>query len=322
QRINSSGVVQWSANGLVICNAINTQSNPKLRSDGVGGATIAWQDKRGGIDYDVYAQRISSTGSLQWTANGIAVTAVAGAQSAVDMTNESLGTDIIITWKDDRNGNYDIYAQKLDALGNALWMANGLALTASASNQVNPNAVGDGAGGAIITWQDTVIDYDIYAQRVDLSGNLLWGGNGIAVANAIDDQTSPKNVSDGTGGSIFVWEDHRNGTDMDVYAQRISAAGIPLGLDQYKGPDQALVTSNYPNPFAASTTIRITGTDHSSPDLSVNITDLLGKAQKFSVTRSGNEFSINAENMGSGTYIYKIFSGKAVIGTGKLTVIK
>ena len=41
--------------------------------------------------------------------------------------------------------------------------------------QANPQLVGDGAGGAIIVWQDnrTASHLNIMAQRIDASGNVL-----------------------------------------------------------------------------------------------------------------------------------------------------
>jgi flagellar hook capping protein FlgD len=38
-------------------------------------------------------------------------------------------------------------------------------------------------------------------------------------------QNHPAVVSDGAGGALFFWEDRRNGTDFDIYAQHITAAG-------------------------------------------------------------------------------------------------
>ncbi|HTP79121.1 MAG TPA: hypothetical protein VMM57_01815, partial [Bacteroidota bacterium] len=48
-----------------------------------------------------------------------------------------------------------------------------------------------------------------------------------AICTATNNQDSPTIVSDGSGGAIITWEDHRNGTDNDIYAQRINAAGTP-----------------------------------------------------------------------------------------------
>jgi hypothetical protein len=44
QRINSAGVVQWAANGIVVSNATADQVWPMIAADGSGGAVIAWYD--------------------------------------------------------------------------------------------------------------------------------------------------------------------------------------------------------------------------------------------------------------------------------------
>ena len=52
--------------------------------------------------------------------------------------------------------------------------------------------VSDGSGGAIIAWQNNGADgKDIYAQRVDASGVVLWTADGIAVCADAYDQMNP-----------------------------------------------------------------------------------------------------------------------------------
>jgi len=78
QRISSGGASAWAvANGTAICTAVNDQEKPQLCSDGANGTIIAWQDKRGGSWYDIYAQRINSAGIVQWVTNGAAICTVA-----------------------------------------------------------------------------------------------------------------------------------------------------------------------------------------------------------------------------------------------------
>src|SRR5882724_287809 len=57
-----------------------------------------------------------------------------------------------------------------------------------AGNQTLAQVISDGAGGAIITWVDTRNGaQDIYAQRIDATGTLLWNVDGIAICNAASD---------------------------------------------------------------------------------------------------------------------------------------
>ena len=102
QRVNASGVPQWTADGVALCTAANYQAYPTIVSDGAGGAIVTWQDGRSGY----------------------------------------------------RNSAADIYAQRVNALGVPQWTADGVALCTAASSQGSPTIVSDGAGGAIVTWQD------------------------------------------------------------------------------------------------------------------------------------------------------------------------
>jgi hypothetical protein len=204
-----------------------TKLNPTIVSDGAGGAIITWQDNRS-LNYDIYAQRVNAAGVPQWTANGVAV-----CTAAKDQVNQVIVSDgaggAIVTWQDLRSGtDNDIYAQRVNAAGVPQWAANGVALCTAVNDQQYPTIVSDGAGGAIVTWYDLRSgNNDIYAQRVNAVGVPQWTANGVALCTAANIQAYPTLVSDGAGGAIVTWEDYRSGTSYDIYAQRVSAAGVP-----------------------------------------------------------------------------------------------
>jgi len=47
-----------------------------------------------------------------------------------------------------------------------------------------------------------------------------WQVDGVPICTAVNDQYSPKIISDGTGGAIIVWQDERSGSDWDMYVAR------------------------------------------------------------------------------------------------------
>jgi hypothetical protein len=227
QRVNASGVPQWAANGVALTNLADSQIFHDIVSDGAGGAIVVWEDHRpAGSIADIYAQRVNASGVPQWAANGVAVCAFAGSQYSPRIATDGAG-GAIITWRDLRGASADIYAQRLNAAGVAQWTANGIALTSASGDQYYTSIASDGAGGAIVAWQDdrSAIT-DIYAQRVNGSGVLLWVANGAPVCTASDFQTNPAVASDGAGGAIITWSDSRNPPD-DIYAQRLAAGGSP-----------------------------------------------------------------------------------------------
>ena len=73
QCISASGVVEWTTDGNVVCSASGYQTGPSICSDGSGGAFIAWWDRRNEGPDGIYVQRINSSGTVQWTTNGIIV---------------------------------------------------------------------------------------------------------------------------------------------------------------------------------------------------------------------------------------------------------
>ncbi|NHJ26382.1 MAG: hypothetical protein EAX89_17520, partial [Candidatus Lokiarchaeota archaeon] len=112
QRIDSKGNILWTPNGTVICDFSGDQRAPQLCSDGMGGAIITWLDLRpGSTDQDIYAQRINSTGSIQWDPDGVVISNALEYQSYPQIISDGVN-GAIITWKDGRNsmGFYgDIY---------------------------------------------------------------------------------------------------------------------------------------------------------------------------------------------------------------------
>ena len=137
----------------------------------------------------------------------------------------------IIVWQAYIGSDYDLFAQCINADGSLKWALDADICFAQ-NNQVSHRVVSDGAGGAIIVWNDLrnqAISGDIYAQRVNASGQTVWMTNGIIICDAANVQAHPQVTSDGAGGAIITWRDSRfstqYGTVVRIYAQRINVAG-------------------------------------------------------------------------------------------------
>jgi hypothetical protein len=227
QRINSTGDVQWDANGTVICTAERFQQKPLLVSDETGGAIIAWQDYRTG-SYDIYTQRINSTGDIQWDANGTAICLYSGYQYIEDIISDGAGGAIMV-WLDTRDdfSERDIYAQKINSSGSVQWTIDGVKLSDVHVEQSYPQICSDGMGGAIITWMDNRSSSNkIYTQKINSTGGIQWGANGTSVSTRMTNQLIPSICTDEMGGAIIAWMDNRNEINYyDIYAQRINSTG-------------------------------------------------------------------------------------------------
>ena len=111
------------------------------------------------------------------------------------------------------------------ALGHAQWQPGGNLITQAPGPQWYPRLVSDGTGGAIVVWRDDASSVgDLYAQRIDGSGAVLWASD-MPVCTAPGTTNEHVAISDDAGGAIVAWQDTRNGSS-DIFAQRINAQGV------------------------------------------------------------------------------------------------
>ncbi len=140
---------------------------------------------------------------------------------------------IIIVWGDRRkektNTGGDIFAQRLDAAGNALWNANGVMICDTTGEQNAPCIVGDNAGGAYIAWIDARTGQytgNVYLQKINAAGQTMWERQGRKITAGANTWFSPAMTTDGTGGVILAY---RYGVDpAGIFAQRVSPDGTSL----------------------------------------------------------------------------------------------
>lgn len=219
----SSLNAQYIDNGSAVSTAPSGQWVEDIAADGAAGAILVWEDWRG-TSIDIYAQRVNEEGYTQWTTDGIVVCGFAGQQQYPRTIPDGAGGAIIV-WSDSRSGSYIIYGQRIDALGNNLWAADGVPLSTGDGWQQYPVVVPDGTGGAIVFWQAGIGSAaDIYVQRINADGVSQWTALGNAVCTATEMQSALYAIPDGAGGAIAIWNDRRSGND-DIYAQRMDAGG-------------------------------------------------------------------------------------------------
>ncbi len=251
QRLSASGVEQWASGGVLLCGEVGDQKRPVAVADGQGGAIVAWVDERA-LGSDVYAQRISASGAVQWTVNGVALCTAVGVQQDLAMVTDGQ-RGAIVTWQDQRGGTGDIYARRVDESGVAQWTANGVGLCTATGVQETPAAMVDGMGGAIVGWADARgAGQDVYVQRVSGAGAVQWTGNGVGVCTAAADQGGPAIAADPLGGAVVAWSDARTaGNGADIYVQHVSVAGAAqwtangvLVCDAPNGQDSTMVVAD------------------------------------------------------------------------------
>jgi hypothetical protein len=303
QRVNANGVVQWTVDGVAITLATNTQSNPRIEPDGNGGAVIGWTDKRNATDNNIYAQCINSVGITQWATGGNSVCVAAGSQSALDI--KYLGsTGILFTWKDARTATLSIYAQLLAPGGLGQLTTNGVLISNGSFKANNPNVISDKQNGCIIAWQDSSsTGWNIRSQRLDASGAVLWQSGGVTVSDATDDQINVVQVADNTGGASYFWEDHRNGTDYDIFAHHLNNTG-DVGIREIRADKNNAVIC-YPNPIDHSSVIKLTDNTQAKT-WELQIVDQLGRTLVKQTLNCTEDYILNAATFKAGIYYYNV----------------
>jgi hypothetical protein len=181
QHVRADGSLDpaWPADGRLTCGAAGDQVTPAAASDGSGGALVAWADARSG-SADIYAQRVLAGGTVAggWPADGRAVCTATGDQLAPAAAVDGMA-GLLLAWVDSRSVDTgpDVFAGHVLASGalDPAWPSGGRAVCAAAGSQSGILALADGAGGAILTWNDQRggdQNSDVYAQRVQANGVL------------------------------------------------------------------------------------------------------------------------------------------------------
>jgi hypothetical protein len=123
---------------------------------------------------------------------------------------------------------YNVYAQKLDATGAALW-ASGVQVSdiAGPNIPIRVDLAINASGRAVVAWDDDSygVDGKIYAQALNAAGVRQWPQDTRVDAAPPEAPAWEATVGlDPNGQAVFAWLDHRNGFG-DVYAQKLSTAG-------------------------------------------------------------------------------------------------
>lgn len=238
KRLNKEGKTLWPEEKRVISENINPFSY-RMIPDGEGNAIIVWI--KGGTEGEIYAQKINKDGSVLWGRNGTPVCVFSGARVIMDLVKTGIDRTFILWWSQS-NGSQEISGQLINNAGEILWQDSGVILAKGVSLQ-SPVAAPDSSGGVITAWVDQRgIDADIYAQRVDATGRILWQKGGIPVCTASGLQDLPQIVSDGQGGVFISWWNY-DGDPPTIVAQRINQDGKILW------PENGITIAPNDNPF-------------------------------------------------------------------------
>jgi len=230
QVLDSSGNRKF-ATDLQVSASTNNDYSPALAFDSHGDLYVAWVDSA--ASQDVYLSKFNQKGNL--LLGPLALKAGPNQEYSPKIKFDDLD-NLFLTYTEEAGGVKKAAVAKYDATLTELWDKNPN-IGGAGSNQYNCRlGIYDTIMFAV--WNDERNgDKDIYAQKLDDSGNLLWA-NDFKVNIGLDaaDQTAPEIVVRSNLKAISAWQDGRNGKN-EIYAADFSGlgalngvAGVPLEI--------------------------------------------------------------------------------------------
>ncbi|MCX6842733.1 MAG: hypothetical protein NTX53_10670, partial [candidate division WOR-3 bacterium] len=166
-RVTPQGTV-LDPDGFVISEEAYFQQSPALGFDGAN-FLVAWEDARGGVDWDVYGARITPQGVVL-DPDGLVILQAAYGQDTPTLGFD--GANFLVAWADGRGGSSDIYGARVTPQGTVL-DPSGLAVSQTVYWQWSP-AVGFDGTNFLVAWTDERSgSSDIYGARVTPQGTVL-----------------------------------------------------------------------------------------------------------------------------------------------------
>jgi hypothetical protein len=208
------------------------QIGPVAAMDAAGRFVISWSSwGQDGDGMGIFAQRFDADGARvgpEFQVNHYTKNSQLEPALAMDAAGH-----FVISWSSrgqDGDG-MGIFAQRFDADG-ARVGPEFQVHTARASSQLGSAVSMDGADNFIVSWssrhQDGK-DWNIYGQRFDAQGTPL-GGELQVNTYTRNNQQLQVSATDQAGNVVIAWcSRDQDGDGMGVFAQRVDAAGTPLG---------------------------------------------------------------------------------------------
>ncbi len=233
QRVSAAGAPQWGSGGKNIYGVNSSSVEYQITSDTQGGCYVAYTPADGYLT--IFLRRYDHNGvNVEDKTVMVDEGYLYNHQHRHFQLIPDYAGGTIITWEGKIWPEWnDIRAQRIfigdDQEERRWWIENGIVVSSADGMRYWPKIIPDGAGGAIITWHDerNAGDADIYAQRVDIDGEIQWLENGVPVCNADGNQIYPEIVSMGSGGSIILWNDD-SASEHALYAQKLHSNGLNL----------------------------------------------------------------------------------------------
>jgi|GEM_PF-1979028 len=165
QKVNYAGETQWIDEGILISQKEkNNAKNPRVCPDNFGGFFCVYQAV--GMkthQQDIFLARISPYNDVLYHK-----TICDADEEQNDVQVATDGDKVVVFWRDYRNGNGDIYAQKFNlVLGTENWETNGKLICSGITEQTDPQLViPTDTSARLLFYQNKILGKDIYFNRL------------------------------------------------------------------------------------------------------------------------------------------------------------
>ncbi len=212
----------FSYGPMLLTNFTSSTSQPgsvRLAPSENNSFVLAWEQKTTGDenDYDIFIQKINSSGIKQWGDTGINITNNSSMQEKPRISASSNG-NFFVVYEDqqyDNNINPDLFVQKFNSNGQAVWTSP-TSLCQVPYKQAQARIASMDDGGCVVIWEDERDlninnSIDVYAQRVNADGTVVWENNGKAISSLSGIQNGA-NVKISNNKIFFIWADQSQGS--------------------------------------------------------------------------------------------------------------
>lgn len=175
QHVSSSGQIMFTANGV----EASTQTGrnhfyPQLAlPPGSADIFVFWNEMNGDQNLNgISGQKISSTGTIQWTASGMTFIPL----SATTITPEAAecsSTDMSLLYSEGNSATQSLKAMRIGTDGSFIWPSQSITVSSAASSKVHTVMSRFANDQWIVCWEDNRTDAnDLYAQNFSIEGTL------------------------------------------------------------------------------------------------------------------------------------------------------
>ena len=195
--------------GVPISGAVEGWTELRLVRAGRNGFVAAWLDP----DRRIHVQRVDSTASTSWTADGTNIggrVSTPYARGDLAVVSDGFG-GIILFWKDDGEG-IGVRAQRVDAGGELVWGPDGIQPMPASEFAITS----DGGGGVVVITRAASDDAEsgaIRVQRLSALGNPVWPGQGVRVGSTGSPSGTLDIAADGQAGFVATYGRHAQHLD-------------------------------------------------------------------------------------------------------------